>query len=181
MRRLTGHTCVTTLSYLTMALYRPFQSILTCFFNRSFIFDNNKFKPAKNTSEHSHHIDMPKRKTIPQQHWSPEELALLHYIHSLRSREYPHGFSREIINLNTGYGSHIIDDTTKPPPIAETENRAKIRDFEVLAQELDRRISPPTSKNPDHLTVWARVQINGEYGPCFDIIENYVCLICSFF
>ena len=157
-----------------MALYRPFHNILTCFFHRSFVSNNDKYKPAKNTSEYSNHIDMVKRKTISQQHWSPEELALLHYIHSLRNRDYPHSFTREIVNLNGGYQSRIIDDTTKSPPIAETENRARIRDFEVLDQHLDRRITPPTSKNPDHLTLWARIQLNGEYGPCFDIIENYV-------
>ena len=64
--------------------------------------------------------------------------ALLHYLHSVRSRRFPHTFTRDIINLRAGYGYCIIDVTTQLSDIADTEARIEKHDFKVLKQSLSR-------------------------------------------
>ena len=54
------------------------------------------------------------------------------------------------------------------------EARIKKHGFNVLKQSLSRRMSPPTSKKSDRATLWARIQLDCEDGPCFDILQKHV-------
>lgn len=60
--------------------------------------------------------------------------------------------------------------TTKLSGAADTEAKLKKHDFKVPKQSLSRQISKPTSKKLDRATLWARVHLDGEDGPFFDIL-----------